>query len=255
VAVKYAVQSPPRLVAAAALTLLVSCLDLGAPEGVLSITPLLLPSPGMVVGDTMRDSAGAAAPLRVYAFNANGDTIAATTTFITLDTTAHLAGGTLLVADFVGNARVVGTVGSLQTLPETVKVTLEPDTLQATDSTRHERTFSVLGGDTLVTSAELTTRVTHLGGASPSDVDAVIVRYEILSAPPAKGTIPTVSLVNGSLLSNRDTTTAGRASRAARLRVSQLTSTALDSAVIRATASHRGISIGVVTFTVVFRNQ
>ena len=235
---------------------LASCSELGSPPGVFAISPLLLPSPGMVVGDTMRDSNGVAAPLRVIGFTASGDTIAGTTAaFVTLDTFAHLSGGATLVADHLGLARVLGGIGSLQTLPETVKVTLSPDTLFAADSTHHLKTFSVLGGDTLVTSADLTTRVSHKNGTTFSDVDAVIVRYSIVSAPNAKGTIPTITLVNGSLVSTRDTTSGGRTGRAARLRVSQLTSVAVDSARVLATASYRGVTIGTVTFTVVFKNQ
>jgi hypothetical protein len=235
---------------------LASCSELGSPSGVFAISPLLLPSPGMVMGDTMRDSTGAIAPLRVIAFSASGDTIAGTTaTFVTLNTKAHLVGGTILVADDTGGARVLGGIGALQTLPETVKVTLSPDTLYAADSAHHLKTYSILGGDTLVTSAELTARVSHKSGATLSDVNAVIVRYSIVRAPPAKGTIPTITLMNGSLVSTRDTTLGGRAARTVRLRVSQLTSANVDSAVILATASYRGATIGSVTFTVVFKNQ
>jgi hypothetical protein len=235
---------------------LASCSELGSPSGVFAISPLLLPSPGIVVGDTMRDSNGVAAPLRVIGFSASGDTLAGTNAvFVVLDTFAHLSGSATLVADHIGSTRVLGGIGSLQTLPETVKVTLSPDTLYAADSTHHLKTFSILNGDTLVTSADLSTRVAHKNGAALTDVDAVIVRYSIVSAPTAKGSVPTITLMNGSFVSTKDTTVGGRAGRAARLRVSQLTSVAVDSARIRATASYRGITIGTVTFTVVFRNQ
>jgi len=235
---------------------LASCSELGSPSGVFAISPLLLPSPGMVVGDTMRDSTGAAAPLRVIGFSASGDTIVGTmAAFVTLDTFAHLSGSATLVADHIGSARVLGGIGSLQTLPENVKVTLSPDTMYAADSTHHLKTYSIIGGDTLVTSADLTTHVSHKNGTTLSDVDAVVVRYSIVSAPTAKGSVPTVTLVNGSLVSTRDTTSGGRAGRAARLRVSRLMSVAVDSARILATASYRGVTIGTVTFTVVFKNQ
>lgn len=236
---------------------LASCSELGGPSGgVYSISPLRLPSPGMVVGDTMRDSAGAAAPLRILGFTESGDTVTgATPTFITLDTIAHLVGGTILVADYLGGARVVGTLGGIQTLPETVKVTLSPDTLVAADSVRHLKTYSFINNDTLVNSAELATRVLHRAGASTSDVDAVVVYYAIVSAPAAKGSLPTVVLMNGTQLSSRDTTSSGRAGRILRLRVQQFTSLATDSAVVVATTSYRGQSIGAVQFTVVFQNQ
>ena len=209
----------------------------------------------MVVGDTMRDSTGAVAPLRVVAFTAAGDTVAGTTaTFVMLNSKAHLVGGAMLVADDTGSARVLGGIGSLQTLPETVKVTLSPDTLYAADSTRHLKTYA-FPAETLATSADLTTRVGHKNGTTLTDVDAVIVRFSIASAPPAKGSVPTVTLVNGNEVSTRDTTSGGRSARTARLRINQLTSLALDSAVVLATASHRGVTIGTVRFTVVFKFQ
>jgi len=235
---------------------LASCTDLGPADGIRSISPLLLPSPGMVVGDTMRDSAGVVAPLRVVGFTANGDTVQGTAaTFITFDTLAHLVGGNVLVADYQGGARVLGAIGSVQTLPETVKVTLSPDTILAADSIHQLKTYSFIAGDTLVTSAELETRVQHVAGTTLSDVDAVIVRYTILREPPAKGSIPTVALMNNNTGSTRDTTVAGRAGRTLRLQVKQLTSLSPDSAIVTATASYRGRSLGVVRFTVVFTNQ
>ena len=245
----------PALIAVAVCGVwLATCTEPNAAGSVQSISPLQLPSPGIVVADTMRDSTGAVAPLRVVGFAPNGDTVAGTTaTFVTLDTFAHLVGGNVLVADRLGGARVLGAIGTIQTLPETVKVTLSPDTIVAADSTHHFKTYSFIG-DSLATSAELGVRVEHRAGGSTSDVDAVIVRYSIVSAPAAKGSVPTVTLMNGNQVSSRDTSLGGRAGRTLRLRVQQLTSLT-DSAVIAATASYRGRSLGTVQFTVVFKNQ
>jgi hypothetical protein len=209
----------------------------------------------MVVGDTMRDSTGNAAPLRLIAFNATGDSVGGTTPYyITLDTFAHLSGGNMLIGDRVGIARVIGGIANVQTLPETVKVTLSPDTLVAADSIRHLKTYSVFG-DSIVVSAELAALVQHRDGATLSPVDAVIVRYAILSAPPSKDTLPTVIVANGNSRSFVDTTVSGRAARTLRMNINRLASPAEDSAVVRATASYRGVSIGAVTFTVVFKTQ
>ena len=74
-------------------TLVVSCRDIPAPEsGIFSISPLMLPSPAIVVGDTMRDSLGAVAPLRVVAYGVDGDSVTPqpTPTFVVLDTGARL---------------------------------------------------------------------------------------------------------------------------------------------------------------------
>lgn len=248
-------QGISALALGAAAVWLLSC-DLSvAPGGFSSISKLLLPAPGVVVGDTMRDSTGAVAPLRVIAYSATGSVVTSVTPyFITLDTFAHLAGGTKLVGDRVGLARIIGGVSNVQTLPETVKVTLSPDTIVAADSVRHVKTYSVLT-DSLANSAELAALVHHRTGATTSPVDAVIVKYTIVSAPLAKSTTPTVVVMNGSVVSSVDTTVSGRAGRSVRLRINQLTTTNQDSAVVRASASYRGMSIGTVQFTVVFRSQ
>jgi hypothetical protein len=244
--------------AGAAAWWLVSCRDVPAPEGgVLSVSPLRLPSPGVVVGDTMRDSTGLVAPLSVVAYGVGGDTIRnAPTTFATLDTGAHLSGA-LLIGDNAGTTvRVLGTVAALQTQPVPVKVTTSPDTMVAADSTLHHTKYSLTTGDTVVNSADLTTVVRHKG-TTPSGVEAVIVRYAIQRAPPgdpAKG--PTLLLMNGSTPSSRDTTdTGGRAARSARLRLVAATALAADTALVTATSSYRGRTLGTVTFVLIFTRQ
>jgi hypothetical protein len=246
---------------AAAAWWLVSCRDVPAPEGgIFSISALLLPSPGLVAGDTLRDSTGLAAPLSVVAFDVAGDTVQnAIMTFVVLDTGAHLAGA-LLVGDSVGRTvRVVASVAALQTQPAPVKVTLSPDTLVAADSIVHHKTYVLAGGPTDVNSADLTTSVLHLVASQPvGGVEAVIVRYSIDKAPAgdaSKG--PTLVLMNLNNPSSRDTTDAsGKAARTARLRLAALTGTLVsDTAFVSATASYRGRTIGLVQFTLVFTSQ
>lgn len=239
---------------------LVSCRDIPSPEGgVLSISGVLLPSPGLVAGDTMRDSLGLVAPLRVIAYTLEGEEVEPQPVpqFVVLDTGARLAGALLLGETAGTTVRVVGSVASIQTLPAQVRVTLTPDTLVAADSIRHVKTYSLISGDTVVQSAELATRVLQRGVTPPSGVDAVIVRYTIVQAPaPRDATAgPTVVLVPGNSAASRDTTENGRAARAARLRIAALATTATDSAVIDATASYRGSTIGTVQFIIVFVNQ
>src|SRR5712691_4014399 len=115
---------------------LVSCRDVPAPVGgVLSLAPVRLPSPGLVAGDTMRDSVGLAAPLTVVAYGVNGDTLKnAIASFVALDTGAHVSGA-WLIGDSVGRTvRVVGSVATLQTQTVSVKVTTSPDTMDPNDS-------------------------------------------------------------------------------------------------------------------------
>jgi len=235
-----------------------SCRDVPAPEGgVSAIAPLQFPSPGLVVGDTMRDSTGAAVPLSLVAFDAGGDTIDnVQATFVVLDTGAHLVGN-LLIGDKDGRSvRVVGSAGALQTQPASIKVTLSPDTLVASDSITYRKTYSVVNFDTSATSPDMGVLVQHRG-ASPAPVEAVIVRFTIERAPPviAGGTGPTLILMSGSTPSSRDTTDAnGRASRSARLRVLAI-KPGVDTAIVTANASYRGQSIGTVRFTLIFTDQ
>lgn len=241
---------------AAAAFWAVSCRDIPAPEnGVQSISALVLGSPGLVAGDTLRDSLGLVVPLQVIAYGVDNQPIdpQPTAAFIVLDTGAFLADGRWLIGQTAGTTvRVVGEVGSLQTQPTTVKVTLSPDALVATDSTTHHVNYTL--ADT-VTQATLNTRVLHFGASDTSGVDAVIVRYEIVRAPPGTGTIPTAVLLNGSQQSGRDTTkNAGRSSRTARLRLRQLVTRVVDTLLVDADASYRGASIGTVQFVLIFTN-
>lgn len=242
--------------------LVASCREVPAPEGdVLSVSRVLLPSPGVVVGDTMRDSSGVAAPLRVIAYRADGQPAdpQPTATFVSLDTGAHLsAGSAFVIGDDAGTSvRLVGTVAGLRTQTETALVTLKPDTIVAADSTRHTRRFSLITEEVAISSAELTVIVRHRNGTAVTGVDAVIVQYAIVRALPAvpdKG--PTVVLVSGTGPSSRDTTSAGgRAARIAQLRNFTFSSALPDSAIVNATASYRGVSLGTVTFTIVFTHQ
>jgi hypothetical protein len=247
----------PRARTLVVLTLcaLAACVDLASPsDEVTSLSRVKLPLPGVVVGDTMRDSTGAVAPLHAVAYNKAGDSIPVTLTYVVLDPGAHTAGDLLIGDVQAASVKVVASSAAIQTLPVTVAVTLSPDTIVAADSTLHHLTFSLTNGDTVATSGTLNALVRHLG-ATPSGVDAVIVQYTITQAPPDNGSGPSVVLVNGNASSARDTTSGGVAGRALRLRVAALTNVIADTAVVTASASYRGHVIGTVEFTVVFSSQ
>jgi hypothetical protein len=237
---------------------MVSCRDIPAPEGgVAAVGPLRFPSPGVVAGDTMRDSTGVAAPLTLVAYGTDGEPLTAppAATFIVIDTTAHMggSGNLFLVGDHIGTVRVVGEVGALQTRQAQAKVTLRPDTLTASDSLLHHVTYSLSSGDSVVSSPPLKVDVKQVGATS-TGVEAVIVRYSIDRAP--LGTPPTLLLMNGSVVSERDTTeTSGGASRVARLRLKALSTFAADTAFVTATSSYRGRVLGTVTFTIIYTKQ
>jgi hypothetical protein len=245
------------LAAALLATAVAACREIPAPEGgVQALSRVILGSPGLVVGDTLRDSLGNVAPLRIVAFDEHGDTVASpvAVTFIVFDTTAALDGD-ILVGAHTGRARVIATVAGLQSRIDTLTVTLRPDTIVG-DSTRHVHSFVPTGNDTSVTSPELNVIVQHRDGTAVSGVDAVVVTYAIVASPArvSGGSGPTVVFASGAAGPVRDTTAGGgRAARAVRLRLPgpQLP----DSAMVTATASYRGQSLGTVTFTIVFQTQ
>lgn len=249
-----------RMLASAGIAALAlaACRDVPAPEGgVYSISVLGLPSPGVVAGDTIRDSLGMAAPLELVAFGADNEPLdpQPERAFAVLDTGARIENRIWLIGEIPGTTvRVVGGVAGLQTTPVEVKVTLRPDSLVPADSVLHHVTYT-FPADTAA-NAELNVTVRHHGAADTTGVDAVVVRYTVERAPAGSGTAPTLLLLNGSAVSDRDTTVAGgRASRSARLRIGALTSFVSDTVVVTARASHRGASIGAVAFTIVYRNS
>lgn len=236
---------------------MVSCRDIPAPaDGVHSIGPIRLPSPGLVAGDTMRDSTGVVAPVDVVVYGIDGEPMVPqpAKTFVLLDTLGTLDGATL-IGTSTGKLRIVGSVGDIQTRPDTIPVTLSPDTLvlAANDSLLHRVTYNIATTDSVVNSPNLNVDVRHLG-ATPTGVEAVVVKYTITRAP--IGTAPTLLLMNNNAISDRDTTNdQGRAARVARLRLAALNTFLADTAFVAATASYRGRVLGTVTFTIIYTKQ
>lgn len=232
-----------------------ACREVPAPEGgVHSISPLILPAPGLVAGDTLRDSLGVAAPLDVIAYDIDNHPLDPQPehSFVVLDTGAHLEGGRFLVGDDAGTtARVVAEVGSLQTQPVSVKVTLAPDTIVPADSIAH-LVFYMSNRDT---AAQTTLNVNVRNRPEDAGVEAVIVHFSIDQAPVSRNETPSVVLLNGNAVSTRDTTESnGRASRVARLRLAALDAFDVDTVIVSATTAYRGASLGTVQFILVFQD-
>jgi len=82
------------LAAACAGWLVVACLDVASPvKGISAISPVLLPTPSVVVNDTMRDIAGNVTPLHVLVYGPNGDTLPHDqfkVSFVAIDTSGNL---------------------------------------------------------------------------------------------------------------------------------------------------------------------
>lgn len=219
-----------------------ACVDMSAPPGPASISNLRLPSPSVIVGDTMRDSLGQVAPLTIIAFNSANDTIAAAgAQFFITDTTkaAHLNGGTTLVGDKIGSTVLVGQIGKLQTATANVPVTFKPDHMVKTSI---DTTLLAPGGDSTKTgTATLQLRVLS---AQDSGSAGIVVSYTITHAP---ASVPQRAAVviqdNAGHIATADTTTTGGNSSRRLVVTSFFLSGQPDSAVVEARASYRGVAL------------
>ncbi len=225
----------------------------------------------VALGDTLRDSNGVAAPMRVVAFNLDGDSIPgasarylaafADSVPVTVDaTTGYVVAKS--ERGFAGRrAIVVANVGSLQTAPETVRVTLRPDEIVAIDPL--EDTIAVSFRDT--TYDRFRVRVRHTVSAGDLPTDTVAAGYEVrysIAEPPIASPTDTSFLYwptlrrGGTFVAFADTN--GAATAALRIRTGPLLAreprTAyLDTLIVRARIVGRGGVIGSVDFLRIFK--
>jgi hypothetical protein len=206
--------SPPALAGVALAVVALSCGELPSlPQGIAYITPVLLPSPAVAVGDTLRDSLGQAAPLRIYGIGNAGDTIADVTPSFIVTTvpgkSVTIADGNFVVGDSIRSVQIVGRVGDrLQTPPVTLEVVPQPDSIAAATDT--SAVFPLPGTGEVSASVSLGVTVTSGAGQTRAAVKGIRVLFTVTDVYPADATIPdtTLVLVNES---NQFTGTMGRA--------------------------------------------
>ena len=149
-------------------------------EGIAYISPIILPSPAVAIGDSLRDSLGVATPLRVEAFDRDDVQLpdpAATFLPTVLPSPVTISEtGIVTASDTVSQVRtvlLVARVGSrLQTTQASLLVVPQPDSLGRTSAEITERALPAL--DTL--------RVAVTGvnvGHTRVPVPGIIVRYRI----------------------------------------------------------------------------
>ena len=214
------------LLGAALGVVALACGDVPTLEGGIAfISPVILPSPAVALGDTLRDEAGVVAPLRIFAIDNAGDTLQnVEPTFIV--TTVPGASATILENDLVRGdsvrtASIVGRVGArLQTPPAQLSVVFQPDSMAAGSPTTAR--FPVANVGEITASVPLSVNVTSIGEGTRAGVPSIIVRYLITNIYPAGTTVPDTSVVLvddqsrfiGNGLTSVDTTDAsGNASR------------------------------------------
>jgi hypothetical protein len=232
------------LAAGAALVAGASCSDVPSdPDTPFSIEFNRAPSPSVVLGDTLFDSLGVAAPLRARVFNSSGDEIVgAAVTYhviaydtskvpptnpayrdsvpLTVDTISGFVFGKAGPAFAGKRARVYAQAGKLQSDTLGILAIRRADTLIASGPITD--TLSFLNLDTLPLSPALTANVRHTSDALPTAADSAVPSYLVWFriVQPAEGDTSYVMAVNGNRKrSEIDTTDAsGTASRQVRIR-------------------------------------
>jgi len=218
--------SRSALAGAALGVVALACGDVPTLEGGIAfISPVILPSPAVALGDTLRNEAGVVAPLRIFAIDNAGDTLQnVEPTFVVTTVpgpSVTILANDLVRGDSVRTASIVGRVGTrLQTPPAQLSVVFQPDSMAAGSPTT--ASFPALGVGVITSSVPLSVNVTSIGGGTRAGVPSIIVRYLITNIYPAGTTVPdtTVVLVDdqsrfaGNGLAAVDTTDAsGNASR------------------------------------------
>lgn len=209
--------APRVLVASAACIIALALACGGVPtlaDGIAFITPIMLPSPAVAAGDTLRDSLGKVAPLKVLAYDQNDNVIPnVATSFLvsTLPPQVQIdANGIVTAFDTVGTVQLVGRIGErLQTAATNLLVVAQPDSIAATGSL-----------DSLVVntpSSALQVTVTGLRKGTRTPVSGIVVRYRVASTVPSRTIDPTLFFFTTGLRSDLtmavDTTKTGVASK------------------------------------------
>lgn len=169
--------------AAAASAGAAACTDVGTdPNAPFAIELAPQPFPSIVLGDSLRDSAGQVIGLHAIVFNAQGDTIpGAPVRYYAIDTVPRIAIDSItgaLVALDTGLARVVARIGSLQSVIDTVLVVPAPTALLAIsplrDTVQYDFFRTAGQRDSLIS---LGVRLVRVAGTDTIAVPSYLVRY------------------------------------------------------------------------------
>lgn len=201
-----------------------------------------LPFPAIVAGDTLRDINGVAARLRATAFNSDNDEIVdapirygSLASFLSVDSTSGIV---VAGAAPDSSARVVASIGRLQSAPLRLSIVPRPDTLArfgAIDTLRYS-----VSDTTRNVSGDLAVRVAHRSSTGDSPVRDWIVTFALQN--PGDSTRARIVADDGRQSVVDTTSVTGVAARRIRLLPAGLTS-ARDSIVLLARARYRGADL------------
>jgi hypothetical protein len=172
-----------RLLTLAAAVAALSCGEVPTLEkGIAYYTPVQLPLPAVAAGDTLRDSEGRVAPLRVLAFSRDSQEIdGLTVTFVPTTLPADVTidpNGILVARDTLRSVQLVGQIGALQTSVATLQIVPEPTAISRGDASA-DSTYPLPA----IRPLPVTVTGTYRGVSTP--VNGIIVRYRIDSLRPA----------------------------------------------------------------------
>ncbi|HVE79034.1 MAG TPA: hypothetical protein VNA89_09250, partial [Gemmatimonadaceae bacterium] len=172
-------------------------------------------APGVVFGDSLRDTLGVPVRLRAVAYNFEGEEIPdVPVTFTSLDTTVRIVDGYVVGRALGDTAQIVATVDAggqtLQTQADrSIVVTLSPDTVGRADPSA---TYAIqTTGTDRLTSQPLAVRVFHrlAGPVRDTAIAAILVRYKIVEPdlPPTEAQVAYL-VSSGTRRATSDTTDA-----------------------------------------------
>lgn len=248
---------------AAVLAVAAACSQLGVePDAPASIELPALPSPSVVIGDTLRDANGVAAPVHAIVRNLRGDPIEdADVTYIYADYNRDSALMVDAVTGYVvalrtpsGEARIAARVGAALQVLRPVIVTIRPDSLTTDGVPAINQLITTLPDTSAATARSNTSSAISVGVRSIAEdgttqpVRGWVVSYSLVSpANASNDTTMAVYLVNstsGSRAVSDTTGTDGIASIAVRVRAALFpTGSEPDSVILSATASYKGVAL------------
>jgi hypothetical protein len=170
-------------------------------------TPVELPLPAVAAGDTLRDSLGHSAPLRVRAFTRDSEEITGlTVTFVPTLVPSGVTikdDGTLIADDTIRSVQFVGQInGRFQTSVATLQIVAEPTGISRSDDPAGDTALALPALKTLPVTVSGTRRGVN------TTVNGIIVRYRIDSLSPSTAPPGSAILTNAGVALRPDSTIA-----------------------------------------------
>lgn len=229
----------------------IACTEVGTdPTVAVSVSFDSLPSPGIVLGDTLRDGTGAVAPVRATAFNARGDSIPGAPieyfAKVGMDTLRIDPITGVVVADSAFALRNVSVVlfPQVNGIPgpqRTLQLTLRPDSIApngAADTLRYSTAADT--GQNVSSAVQVAVLHDSATGGPSLPVRAWVVRFAVEYRGVAQSDTSLALLVNDQQAPSTVDTTDGSGLAGRRVRLHSAPAAAADSLVVIAQASHRG---------------